>query len=137
WSGSSTLTLDNAGTFSINGSMTSFSGTFNLGPTGTTRFNGSSATGSALATFDLGQGTAQLNNRGTATSISLGALLGGSNTTLVGGAGGGAAVVYSVGALNTSGTFFGRINNSGNTAGLTKTGSGTLTLTNTSNYTGA
>jgi len=100
--------------------------------------------------WDLGNVGAALTTKvdGTPTTFYLGALTGGSSSTLSGHAssagGTGAYVTYQIGARNLSTTFAGVISD-GNQAGsptninntsIIKVGSGTLNLTGTSTYTG-
>ncbi|MEX1048893.1 MAG: autotransporter-associated beta strand repeat-containing protein [Akkermansiaceae bacterium] len=134
-----------AGILSINGSMSSFTGTLSFGAgSGMLRLSaGSTAAnfGSAGAHFDLGSGSAHLTNRNGNITIRLGAVSGGPNTRLQGRQSGSGATVtrYIVGELNTSTTFSGIISNSGDQSGLnlTKTGTGTWTLGGTSDFIGA
>jgi autotransporter-associated beta strand protein len=159
WSGTGTLNLSIAsGTFTINANMTpSFTGAIRVSDAsaGTLRFNGGGngsgaqqSTGSATATFDLGNSTATLLNRnGGAAAFgiySLGALAGGSGTFLKGAANGGGAVnasFYSIGAKNLNTTFAGTIANgtggSGATTSIIKVGAGIFTLTGNNSYTGS
>src|SRR5262249_51802637 len=124
WSGSSTVLISNlnsaARTFTIGGSgngggnMTNFSGTLYLGTvSGFIRFNDTSASqnlGSPNATFNLGTGSAILLARNGGVTIELGALLGGSGTSLQGRASGNSGTLtYSVGARNLDTTFDGVI----------------------------
>jgi fibronectin-binding autotransporter adhesin len=160
WSGSGTLNIDMTagGTFTINNPMTTnFTGTIHLADTstGTFRFNaggnGSGAqqsTASAVASFDLGNGSVTMNNRnGGAAAFGiydLGSLSGGSGTTLRGAANGGGAInasFYSIGAKNLDSTYAGTIANgtggSGATTSIIKVGTGTFALTGSSSYTGS
>ncbi len=137
WSGAGTanLALGN-NTFSLTGNTSAFAGTFALGAsTGFLRFNG--ALGSASATFDLGTGTADLLNRNGNVTIPLGALTGGSGTTLTGASAVANPTTYEIGANGTSTTFAGAITNNLGTTAITKLGSGALTLTGPTSYTGA
>ncbi len=133
---------------SINGPMSGFTGTLSFGTgSGTLRLNSNSSGsadanfGSASAHFDLGTGSAYLNNRNGNIAIHLGAVSGGPNTHLYGRQSGSDATVtrYIVGALNTSTTFSGILSNAGDLAGLNlaKVGSGTWTLGGNSNFTGS
>jgi autotransporter-associated beta strand protein len=133
--GGGTLDFTGNGTrFDLKSGMSTFTGLISLGNSSSSwRFFG--ATGSAGAAFDLGTGTGFIYPRsGGGATYSLGTLTGGSSTGLSG-ASDGAAMVYSVGALNTSTTFYGTMGGAG--MSLTKVGTGTLTLTgDSSNYTG-
>jgi autotransporter-associated beta strand protein len=133
-SGGSTLSINITGgnTFTVAGSMTSFSGTFELGAsTGFLQFNGS--LGSSNAVFDLGSGSATLNNLNGGVTINLGALTGGTNTTLSGATSASASSTYLIGGNNTTTNFDGRITDGFGPTAVTKVGSGTWTLTGTNN----
>ena len=134
-------------TFTLAAAMTNFTGTVSLGasggsPTAYLRLNsGTNAnTGSSTALFDLGVSNATLLNRNGNTTINLGALTGGANTTLTGAGSSDAPSTYVVGANGMSTIFAGHItdNRSGAaTTAITKTGAGTFTLSGTSSHTGA
>ncbi|GAA5118826.1 autotransporter-associated beta strand repeat-containing protein [Luteolibacter yonseiensis] len=135
------------GILSINGPMDGFSGTLSFGSgSGTVRLNSNSSAaadvnfGSADTHFDLGTGSAYLNNRNGGIVIHLGAVSGGGNTHLDGrqSGSGNTVTTYVVGGLDTSTTFAGTISNAGDLSGLdlVKTGSGTWTLGGNSNFTG-
>jgi autotransporter-associated beta strand protein len=140
WSGSAAATLNiniASGTFTIGGNMTGFPGHVALGTSGGTfRFHGSS--GSANTSFDLGAGTATLNNRNGVT-VTLGALSGGSGTFLSGAGANNAPSFYIVGGKNLNTTFAGTIMDSSSvrTTTITKVGTGTWTLTGNNTYSGA
>jgi rhamnogalacturonan endolyase len=137
WSGTSTLNISmTSGTFSVGGDMSGFSGSVVLGSSaGTFRFYGS--TGSVNTIFDLGNGTATLNNRN-GTTIALGALTGGIGTFVSGAGSANAASIYIVGGKNLDTTFAGTIMdaNLSRITCITKTGTGTWTLTGANTYTG-
>jgi autotransporter-associated beta strand protein len=139
WSGSGTINLTNTGSnlLTLGGSMANFSGDLSFGAsTGNVRLYGNA--GSASAAFDLGASTATLFTRNGGTSFNLGSLTGASGTTLSGASSTTTLTTYTIGALDTSTTFHGRITNGGQGAtALTKTGSGTLTLTGNSTHSGA
>ena len=147
-SGNGTLTfsgLSSGRTFTFAASMSGFTGTVDLGANnGAFRFNsggGNYATGNAGATFNLGTGTGSLNNRnGGNLTYNLGALIGGSGTTMQGRSSGSGATssTYSIGALGTDTTFAGTIINGGDNNGvnIVKVGAGKLTLSGNSTYTG-
>jgi fibronectin-binding autotransporter adhesin len=152
WSGAGTLNLDvGSGTFTINGAIgTSFTGTILVtdDSTGTFRFNAGGSdpcTGSPSATFDLGNGSVVMVNRNGSTygtvNYYLGALAGGSTTTLRGSQNTGTPNTYVIGNNNQSTVFKGTIanGNGGSSAvvSLTKTGSGTFTLSGNNLYSGA
>ena len=148
-SGPATLDLSSvAGILSINGAMSGFSGTINLGAgSGMLRLNSNSAGssdvnfGSATTHFALGSGSARLTNRNGGLTIELGAVSGGPNTILSGrqSASGTTATVYRVGALGSDTTFAGSIQSGGDLAGvqIVKTGAGAWTLSGVSDYTGS
>jgi len=137
------------GVFDLTGDMSTFSGgiTFSNAGGGAVRLNGS--VGSPLATFDLGTGSMDLNVRTSSTSNNIGALAGGSSTTLSGrgGSGNSGATTYYIGANGRS-TVFGGIIQDGNgasgttpstnsPASINKLGLGILTLTGASTHSGA
>lgn len=136
------------GILSINGAMGDFSGTLSFGAgSGTIRLNSNSSAaadvnfGSANTHFDLGTGSAWLNNRNGGITIHLGAVSGGANTHLYGrqSGTGNTTTTYIVGESDSSDTFSGVISNAGDLSGLTlvKAGSGTWTLGGNSNFTGS
>lgn len=141
--GNSNLVLNvTSGVFDLAGSMSSYSGTVTFVNAGgaTVRFNG--CTGSQLAIWDLGTGTMDLNIRSGSTSNNIGALKGGSSTTLSGrgGSSNNGPTTHYIGANGLSTVFDGVIRDgsggSSSTTSINKVGSGTLTLTGASTYTG-
>jgi autotransporter-associated beta strand protein len=136
--GGGTLNLTGNGTrFDFRGSISTFTGSINLGA-GSNSIRLYGCDGSATTTFNLGTGTGNIfprnGNTEGVTTYPLGSLTGGAGTVL-GGPTDSVAMVYSVGALNTSTTFAGAISGAG--LSLTKVGTGTLTLTaNNSGYSG-
>jgi fibronectin-binding autotransporter adhesin len=137
--GSLTQTAGGSGakSLSLNGDNSGFTGTFTQNNDGNNRtaFNAATA-GSAAASWSLNRNV----NGGVAfngiagSTIHFGSLTGGafmrSNT--------GGTTTISVGALNTSTSWSGQINdNGGSNIALTKVGSGTLTLTAANSYDGA
>ncbi len=131
------------GVFDLTGDMSTYSGTITFTNAGGTvvRLNG--ATGSALATWNLGVGpTMDLNVRTGSTNNQLGALEGAVGTTLSGrgGSANNGPSTYVIGANGQSTVFAGVIQNgsggSSSTTAITKVGTGTLTLQNVSTYTG-
>jgi len=124
------------GVLDLQGSLAGFHGTFAFNSGNTVRFYGS--TGGATTTFDLGGGNLNLNKRSSTGTIILGALAGGSNTTLQGSSGSGntTATTYSIGGKNINAVFEGTIINGQGPTGITKVGSGTQTLWGGNTYTG-
>jgi autotransporter-associated beta strand protein len=124
--------------------MSGFTGTVDLGANGgQLRFNsggGNPALGNASATFNLGTSTGSLINRNGGVTIALGALSGGSSTTLSGrsNGSGSTSTTYSIGGLGVDTVFQGTIANGGDNSGvnINKVGGGKLTLTGTSTYSG-
>jgi len=128
--------------FDLTGNMSAYSGTITFSNAGGAfvRLNGT--TGSALATWNLGAGLMDLNERAGSTSNNIGALAGASGTTLSGrgGSGNNGATTYYIGANGLSTSFGGIIQNgsgTGSTTAINKMGSGTLALSGSSTYTGS
>jgi autotransporter-associated beta strand protein len=128
--------VDSGSTLTFAGNMMAFSGTFKAGTVLNPRFNGS--TGSASATFDLGTGSAKLNNRNGGLTAQLGALLGGPNTILEGASSANNATTYVIGGKNLDTTFAGKIQEviPARSVAISKVGTGTLTLTGANTYNG-
>lgn len=148
--GSSNLLINvTTGVFDLTGNMSAYSGTITFGNAGggTIRLMGS--TGSPLATWDLGSGPMDLNERSGSTSNNIGALKGGSSTTLTGrgGSGNSGSTTYYIGANGLTTVFDGIIQNgygasgstpsTGSPTSINKVGSGTLTLSGVSTHTGS
>lgn len=134
--GSGTLTYSTRFVGDLTGSWSGFTGTIALGGDAGYRFFGS-ATGSSAVTLDLG--TRGITVRSTQTSITLGALIGASGSTLSGSTGGTGNVQninYTIGGKNLDTTFAGVIQNGGGTTAITKVGSGTLILSGANTFTG-
>ena len=131
------------GTFTVNGSMTNYSGTVELGNSaGIFRFNGGGGNtqfGGPNATFDLGTNFGLLEARNPGT-MAVGALDGGPNTVVKGPGSTAGILVWQFGG-NTNvpnATYYGRIqDNAGNeNSGIDKIGIGTTSLAGQSTYTG-
>ncbi|MGD0259257.1 MAG: polysaccharide lyase family protein [Verrucomicrobiota bacterium] len=156
WSGNGTILITNdTGSGSTltfgggtGGNMANFTGAINVISTnaarkisaGNVRFNNMSTennNGSASASFNLGTGAINLQNRNSGT-ISLGELTGGPATSLDGNSGGGGTTVWSIGGKNTSTTFAGTIKDhtTAQFSAVTKVGTGTLTLSGNNTYSG-
>lgn len=142
--GNPVLNLSGVGSIlTINGDMRKFTGTLAMGTSnGMLRLNGAANAnfGSAGTHFDLGTGSATLANRNGDIEIDLGAVSGGSSTTLQGrqSGSGPTATTYHVGELNTDASFAGLIKTGGDLGGvhIVKVGGGSWTLTGSSNYSG-
>jgi autotransporter-associated beta strand protein len=142
--GSNTLNLAILnGNFTIDNTISGFSGTFELGASaGTLRFyvpTSFATCGSSNAVFDLGTNSATLAHRMGDMTFEVGALMGGPNTVVSGATVGGSnlgATTYVIGGLNLNTVFSGTITQqaartTSYAAALTKVGTGTLTLTGT------
>lgn len=140
--GSSNLVVSvTTGVFDLTGDMSTYSGTIALNNAGgsTVRLNG--ATGSKLATWDLGSGSMTLNLRTSASPCYFGALMGGPSTTLVGrdASDNRGPNTYHIGDNGLSTTFEGVIRNGTyveQVLSIVKVGAGTLTLSGANAYTG-
>jgi len=135
----STLLLS-SGTDTVGGPLTGPGPlTVVLTNSGALRFNqGASAWGGSNAIFSAGS-AGTINNHSTGSvSIVLGALLGGSGSSLQGSDQSGAGVdTYVVGNLNSNTTFAGTVaNGSVHTVALTEIGSGTFALSGANTYSG-
>jgi autotransporter-associated beta strand protein len=153
WSGGGSLTFSNINPVTFVGDISGLSGTISFGATsGSYLFNNKTnsnvCTGSAGATFDLGSGSAVLQNfNGSNITYNLGGLSGGPNTVLTGRSATNSADLngetYSIGANGVSTAFYGKITNGlplnaigTDPVSIFKTGSGRLSLNGVSTYTG-
>ena len=147
WTSPANVTLNvtiASGTFTVDGVMTNFSGTVELGSSaGTFRFNsggGNTCFGSPTATIDLGTGSASLQARNAGT-MNIGALEGGSGTFVKGQGSDNGLLTWVIGGSisNPNTIFAGTIeNNTANeVAAVTKVGAGTLFLAGQNTFTGS
>ena len=141
--GSSNLVIAvTTGVFDLTGDMTAYAGTLTCSNASgaVVRFNG--ATGSSLATWDLGSGPMDLNIRTGSANNNFGALKGAAGTTLSGrgGSGNNGPTTNNIGANGQNSTFDGVIQNGSgggsSTTHVVKSGSGILTLSGVNSYTG-
>jgi autotransporter-associated beta strand protein len=148
WSGNGTVNFINqqsttfrtftmGGNGSGGGHMNNFTGVINVGTNnGFFRFNDGGGTfnyGNSNLFLDLGTSTATFLARNRGVTIYLGALAGGSGTTLTYGTDGSGTTTYVIGGRDVDSTMAGTINSaSGAPIALTKVGLGTLTLAGSS-----
>ncbi len=125
------------------GDMTAFSGTFYVDTLPNPRFlpNSGSVSGGTNVTFNLGIGSAFMNNRNGNLTVLLGSLYGGPNTLAQGGSTSSSdnrPTTYIIGGNNSSSEFDGKFTevSSIRKVSLVKSGTGTFTLTAASTYTG-
>ena len=94
-------------------------------------------TGSANAVWDLGASTASIYNQAGGYTVYLGALFGGSGTSLSGASSASVGTTtYVVGDLSSNCTFNGTIADNASPTALTKSGNAILTLTGANTFTG-
>jgi fibronectin-binding autotransporter adhesin len=150
WTGTANVTLNvsipgSGNTFTIDGSLTNFAGTVEMGDgAGTFRFNsggGNTTFGGPNTTFDLGTNTVIMQARNAGT-MAIGTLEGGNGTFLLGQGSDNGMVIWSIGANtnNPNSIFWGSVNNgaaANRACGITKVGNGSLTLGGVNNYSGA
>ena len=149
-SGSAALTFTNtsAATFIFAGDLSNYSGTLSFGSTsGNYQFNTATnlnpCLGSALASFNLGTGSATLSNlNGGGLVYSLGSLAGGASTILGGRSTNSASITgttYSIGANGADSTFSGKIADgyTPDVVSVVKVGAGKLLLNGISTHTGS
>jgi len=135
-SGSAPLTLNSANVFTPGSTWAGYNSTITIA--GTIRFNQGATIGSSGATFSLASSANIYNESTTDSTINMGALTGAAGSFLSGSSKTGTNVdTYVIGALNTSTTFGGIIQDGGHTVALTKVGTGTLTLTGAETYGGS
>jgi len=133
-SGRLNLTIDGNNVFTPSGNWSGFSGYIYF--TGSKSLRAFSQTvGSANAVWDLGGSTAGIYNQSGGYTIYLGALFGGSGTSLSGASSASAGTTtYVVGDLNSNCTFNGVISDNNSPTALVKSGNALLTLTGASTY---
>ncbi len=131
--GSGTVTFEGASANTMTlqkADMSGFTGTFVVDTVGVLRFYTGSTADASGATFDLGSGSALLNNKNGNLTARIGALKGGPNTTLQGASSADNPTTYIIGGKNIDSTFSGSINEltSARIVNVVKTGTGTLLL---------
>ena len=133
-SGRLNLTIDGNDVFTPSGDWSGFSGYIYF--TGSKSLRAFSQTiGSANAVWDLGSSTAGIYNQAGGYAIYLGALFGGSGTSLSGASSASVGTTtYVVGNLNTNCTFNGVISDNNSPTALVKSGNAKLTLTGASTF---
>jgi len=135
-SGRLNLTIDGNSVFTPSGDWSGFGGYIYF--TGSKSLRAFSQTiGSANAVWDLGSSTAGIYNQAGGYTILLGALFGGSGTSLSGASSASVGTTtYQVGDLNTNCTFDGVLSDNASPTALLKSGNAVLTLTGGSTFTG-
>ncbi len=127
------LNITCSGVCTPGGDWSQFAGTIAWAPGNGAQCRLYGTTGSSNAVWNLGNNTASLYNRNGAITINLGALSGGSLTTISGASATPYASTYSIGALNLDSTFNGRVSDGQGTTAINKVGTGVLMLTGTNN----
>ncbi len=145
--GSGTINLRTSTRFTTAGAMSGFSGTVDLtgsSGAGIWRINlGSGATPYNMSgiTLDLGSTSGRVQSRVSVIpgNVVLGALTGGTGSTLIASDQNNSYTIWNIGALNSSTMFEGRIRDNGTirSNGLVKIGTGKLTLTAVNDFSGA
>ena len=135
-SGRLNLTIDGNNVFTPSGDWSGFSGYIYF--TGSKWLRAfSQNVGSANAVWDLGTSTSGIYNQAGGYTVYLGALFGGSGTSLSGATSAtGGTTTYVIGGLSTNCTFNGIISDNASPTALIKSGNATLTLTGSSTFTG-
>ena len=135
-SGRLNLTIDGNYVFSPSGDWSGFGGYIYFTGGKSLRIYGSSANiSSTNAVWDLGSSTASIYTQAGGYTIYLGALFGGSGTSLSGASSASVGTTtYVVGNLNTNCTFNGVISDNASPTALVKSGSAILTLTGAGTY---
>ncbi|MFO1530308.1 MAG: autotransporter-associated beta strand repeat-containing protein [Kiritimatiellia bacterium] len=126
-----------SGVFDLSGGMSAFTGTLAITTPSVVRFLG--CAGGPDVTYDLGNTTASMSLRSLTPQVEMGALTGGSGTTLRGHTNNDAPNTFVIGAKGLDTTFAGVIANGTGAAArvsLVKTGVGSLTLTGANTCTG-
>lgn len=147
WTGAGDVTITNDGpsVLAWTRDMANFTGDITVVGSGRFRFNNSTndndSRGGAATIFDLGNGSARLeNHNGGGLVYDLGGLVGGSGTVLAGRFSNtvvaAASTIYGIGAKGSDTVFNGTIINGQDVVSVVKVGAGKLTLNGVNTYTG-